>query len=58
MATHKKRRGLWYAWVLWYQENTKGQTEKQIALKTDSKVTARGRIAEVNKVEDDIKQGI
>ena len=58
MASLKKRRGLWYARVLWYQENATRQTEKQIALKTDSKVTARERIAEVNKVEDDIKQGM
>ena len=32
--------------------------EKQIPLRTSSKVTARERIAEVEKVEDDIKQGM
>ena len=33
-------------------------TEKSVPLRTSSKVTARERIAEVNKVEDDIKQGM
>ena len=52
MATLKKRRGVWYARVLWYEEQKK--KEKQIPLRTEVKVTARERIAEVNKVEDDI----
>ena len=56
MATLKKRRGVWYARVLWYEEQKK--KEKQIPLRTEVKVTARERIAEVNKVEDDIKQGM
>jgi site-specific recombinase XerD len=58
MATLKKRRGLWYARVQWYKQNQSAQTEKQIPLRTESKVTARERVAEVNKVENDIKQGM
>ena len=56
MATLKKRRGVWYARVLWYEEQKK--KEKQIPLRTEVKVTARERIAEVNKVESDIKAGM
>ena len=56
MASLKNRRDSWYARVLWYEEKRK--REKQIPLRTSSKVTARERIAEVNKVEDDIKQGM
>ena len=56
MATLKPRRGTWYARVLWYEEQKK--KEKQVPLRTKSKVTARERLAEVNKVEDDIKQGM
>ena len=58
MATLKKRRGYWYARVLWYKDNQSRQTEKQVPLRTQSKVTARERLAEVNKVEDDIKSGM
>ena len=58
MATLKKRRGYWYARVLWYKNNQSRQTEKQVPLRTQSKVTARERLAEVNKVEDDIKSGM
>jgi len=58
MATLKKRRGYWYARVLWYNDNQSRQTEKQVPLRTQSKVTARERLAEVNKVEDDIKSGL
>ena len=56
MASLKNRRGTWYARVLWYDEQKK--KEKQVPLRTNSKVTARERIAEVNKVENDIKQGM
>ena len=42
----------------WYEDGAKRQTEKLVALRTSSKVTARERMAEVNKVEDDIKQGM
>jgi site-specific recombinase XerD len=58
MATLKKRRGLWYARVQWYKQNQSTQTEKQIPLRTESKVTARERMAEVNKIENDIKIGM
>lgn len=56
MATLKKRRGVWYARVRWYFDSIR--QEKQIPLKTDSKVTARERLAKVNKVESDIKAGM
>ena len=39
-------------------EDATRQTEKQIPLRTQSKTTARERIAEVNKVEKDIKKGM
>jgi len=56
MASLKNRRGVWYARVQWWNESYR--KEKQISLKTESKVTARERLAEVNKVEDDIKEGM
>ena len=56
MATLLKRREKWYARVIWFPVN--GRKERQIPLRTESKVTARERLAEVNKVEDDIKQGM
>ena len=55
MATLKPRRGVWYARVLWYLDGR--QKERQVPLKTESKVTARERMAEVKKVESDIKNG-
>ena len=58
MATLKKRRGNWYARVLWIKSNSERQTEKQIPLRTNSKVTAYERLAEVKKVENDIKAGL
>ena len=58
MATLKKRRGNWYARVQWYKANQSVQSEKQVPLRTKSKVTARERLAEVNKVEIDIKEGM
>ena len=39
MASLRKRRDSWYARVLWYEEKRK--KEKQIPLRTSSKVTAR-----------------
>ena len=54
MASLKNRRGVWYGRVLWYEGNSTRQTEKQIPLKTDSKVTARERLTLVNQVEDEI----
>ena len=58
MASLKNRRGSWYARVLWYESSATKQTERQIPLRTSSKVTAHERIAEVNKVEKDIKHGM
>jgi len=58
MATLKKRRDNWYARIQWYKANHSVQSEKQVPLRTKSKVTARERLAEVNKVENDIKEGI
>ena len=50
MASLKNRRGMWYARVQWYEENQR--KEKQIPLKTESKVTARERLSSINQVED------
>ena len=58
MASLKNRRGSWYARVLWYKHGETRQTEKQVPLKTKSKVEARERLSVVNKVENDIKEGI
>ena len=57
MATLKKRRERWYVRVLWYDSNGR-QKEKQIPLRTSSKMIARERLAVVNKVESDIKDGM
>ena len=56
MATLKPRRDRWYARVIWFVDGK--FKERQIPLRTSSKVTAHERIAEVNKVEDDIKVGM
>ena len=56
MATLRNFRGKWYARSRW--SNNGNKIEKLIPLRTSSKVTARERIAEVNKVEKDIKQGM
>ena len=53
MATLKKRRDKWYARVFWY-DNTGMKKEKQVPLRTDSKVTARKRMSEVEKHSDEI----
>ena len=52
MASLKNRRGVWYARVQWWNESYR--KEKQIPLKTKSKVTARERLSLVNKVQDEI----
>ena len=52
MANLRNFRGTWYARSRWSENGRK--VEKLTPLKTKSKVTARERIAEVNKVEDDI----
>jgi len=57
MATMRPLRGKWYARVRWSDENGI-RSEETIPLRTSSKVTAHERIAEVNKVEKDIKQGM
>ena len=57
MATLKKRRGNWYARVQWRDKNG-GMKEKQIPLRTQSKVTARERLSEVAKVRYDIRDGL
>ena len=56
MASLRNRRGNWYARVQSWVDGSR--IEKSISLRTKSKVTAHERIAEVNKVEDDIKQGM
>ena len=56
MASLKKPRKTWYARIRWY--NGSKRVEKQIPLRTKSKVTARERLAVINKVESDIKQGM
>ena len=53
MATLKKRRGVWYARVLWY-DNTGKQKEKQIPLRTESMVVARTRASGVEKHRSEI----
>ena len=56
MAKLKPRGGSWYARVRYYENGN--EREKQIPLRTKSKITAHERIAEVNKVKKDIKQGM
>ena len=56
MASLIKRREHWYARVQWYVETSR--KEKQIPLKTKSKVAANERIIAINKVESDIKEGM
>lgn len=58
MASIINRRDVWYARVKWYESGKKHQTTKEIPLRTKSKVTARERLSEINKVENDIKQGM
>ena len=56
MASLRNRGGNWYARVQSWLDGSR--IEESIPLRTKSKVTARERIAEVNKVEDDIKKGM
>jgi site-specific recombinase XerD len=56
MATLRNFRGKWYARSRW--SNNGNKSEKLIPMRTSSKVTAHERMAEVNKVENDIKQGM
>lgn len=56
MASLRKRGHLWYARVsLW---DGYRQREKEIPLQTNSKTTARTRLSEVNRNEEDIKNGV
>ncbi|MBT6941647.1 MAG: hypothetical protein HN999_00395, partial [Candidatus Marinimicrobia bacterium] len=57
MATLKKRRGMWYARKQWRDENGT-RKEKQIPLRTKSKVTAIQRLFEIKKVESDMVDGL
>ena len=57
MATLKNRRNMWYARIRWY-DNNNIRHEEQVPLRSMSKVTARERLAVVNKVESDIKNGM
>ena len=52
MATLKPRREVWYARVRWYENDVLKET--QVPLKTQSKVTARKRLSEVNRCEDEV----
>jgi len=56
MATLRKRRGSWYARVQWWVADIR--KEKSVPLKTKVKVIARERLAQVNKVESDMKKGM
>jgi len=50
------RRGIWYTRVYYTKDGLR--KEKQISLKTKSKVIARERLVEVRKVKKDIKAGM
>ena len=54
MASLKNRRGNWYARVRVGEEHSKTSFQKEVPLRTKSKVTARERISMVNQVEDEI----
>tara|TARA_B100000575_G_scaffold88609_1_gene70197 strand:- start:261 stop:527 length:267 start_codon:yes stop_codon:yes gene_type:complete len=56
MASLRNRGGNWYVGVQSCVDGSR--IEKSIFLRTKSKVTAHEIIAEVNKVEGDIKQGM
>lgn len=58
MARLKKRRSKWYARIRKWANDIRKETEKQIPLKTTSKVTALERLSIVNKHEADIKSGL
>ena len=57
MAGLRKRGIMWVARVQWRDANSQ-KKEKQIPLRTKSKVTARERLTAVNRVEADIKTGM
>ena len=57
MATLKKRGKNWYARVQWRHIDHR-MKEKQIPLRTKSRVEAHQRLSKVNRLEKDIKDGI
>jgi len=57
MATLKMRRGKWYARVLWYTDKNQ-KKEKQIPLRTTSKIEAKERLREVCNYQDEIREGL
>ena len=57
MACLKNRGGIWFARIRWTDEY-KVRQEKQVTLRTKSKVTARYRLSFVNKEEKDIINGM
>ena len=57
MARLKKRGAMWYARMQWRDENGQ-KKDKQIPLRTKSKVTARERLVLVNRVKIEIKEGL
>jgi len=57
MASIRKRRNKWYARVSCYNSLGK-KKEKQIPLRTESKATAFKRLEFIEKVEEDIQNGI
>ena len=57
MACLKNRGGIWFARIRWTDEY-KVRQEKQVTLRTKSKVTARHRLSFVNKEEKDIINGM
>ena len=57
MAYLWKRGAVWYARMQWRDENGQ-KKDKQIPLRTKSKVTARERLVLVNRVKTEIKEGL
>ena len=56
MASLRLRRGKYVARIRWYNEDGK-RVEKNVPLRTRKRVDAIEKIAEVEKVESDIKRG-
>ena len=56
MAYLWKRGVMWYARMQWRDKNGQ-KKDKQIPLRTKSKVTARERLVLVNRVKTNIKEG-
>ena len=56
MATFKKRRDVWYARIRMVKDGKK--IEKQIPLRTKSKITARERLELINRDEKLIRRGL